>query len=61
MGRPWVPAMSPREYMAARLKLLDEGGVLTGTVDEHLERHEQAQEDLKRLRQENSDARQPKV
>jgi hypothetical protein len=53
--------MTPREYMAARLKLLDEGGVLTGTVDEHLERHEQAQEDLKRLRQENSDARQPKV
>jgi hypothetical protein len=53
--------MTDREYRIARLQLLHEGGALTGTPEEHLARHDQAQEDLKRLRQENSDARQPKV
>ncbi len=42
--------MSDREYMIAGLKLLYEGGVLVGTPEEYIKRHEQAQVDLLRLR-----------
>jgi hypothetical protein len=49
--------MTDREYRIARLKLLHEGGALTGTPEEHLARHDQAQEDLKRLRKENEPCR----
>ncbi len=45
--------MSDREYMIARLKLLSEGGVLVGTPEEYLARHDQAQVDLLRLRAAN--------
>jgi len=34
--------MTDREYMRARLKLLAEGGVLVGTPEEYIARHEAA-------------------
>lgn len=46
--------MSARDYMIARLRLLSEGGALTGTPEEYLQRHDQAQVDLKRLREQNA-------
>ena len=45
--------MTAREYMTQRLRLLHEGKALTGTPEEYLARHDQAQVDLLRLRAEN--------
>ncbi len=45
--------MSATDYMRARLKLLAEGGVLVGTPEEFIARHEQAYVDLLRLRAAN--------
>lgn len=52
-----MSAVTDREYMIRRLRLLHEGGALVGTPEENLARHDQAYADLLRVRAENQDNR----